>query len=488
MKPSTTARRSRRTALWAALSLLLASLACAAASPQRPPNLVLIFVDDMGYGDLGCYGAQGIRTPHLDRLAQQGMRFTSFCVPQAVCSASRAALLTGCFPNRLGILGALGPYSPNALSEKETTLAQLLKGQGYVTTILGKWHLGCTPEFFPTRRGFDSWYGLPYSNDMWPNHPTHGKDYPPLPLMENEQVLQRMPDQTRLTVDYTRRAVDFIEHNRDRRFFLYLPHSMPHVPLHVSPDHAGKSPRGLYGDVIQEIDWSVGQILATLKQHHLEKDTLVVFTSDNGPWLPYGNHAGTSGPLREGKGTTFEGGVRVPCIMRWPGHIPAGQTCRELASTIDILPTMAKLAGTRPPADRIIDGRDIWPLMAGRRGAKSPHEVFPYYWGEHLQAIRSGPWKLHFQHGYPAPNPPGRDARPGPTVSKQIAVSLFNLETDVGEQHDVAAQHPEVVRRLEGAAREVRMDLGDSATGEKGRGVRPAGKVDPVPKPPAARG
>jgi arylsulfatase A-like enzyme len=447
-----------------------------APSGSRPPNVVLIFPDDLGYGDLGCYGAQGIRTPHLDRLASQGVRFTSFCVAQAVCSASRAAIMTGCLPNRIGILGALGPRSTSALNPDETTLAELLRERGYATAIIGKWHLGQTPEFFPTRHGFGSWYGLPYSNDMWPNHPTNGKDYPALPLMENERVLEVMPDQTRLTTDYTRRAVAFIEANRSRPFFLYLPHSMPHVPLHVSRERAGKSARGLFGDVIQEIDWSVGQITATLKRLGLERDTLVLFTSDNGPWLPYGNHAGTAGPLRAGKGSTFEGGVRVPAIMSWPGRIPAGRVCSEFAATVDVLPTVARLAGAPLPA-RIIDGRDIWPLMSGQPGARTPHAYYPYYWNTHLQAIRSGPWKLHFPHDYPLPNPPGADAKPGPVAARSIGLSLFNLESDPGETTDVLAKHPDVVQRLNALAGRVREDLGDSATQTVGRNVRPAGKV-----------
>jgi arylsulfatase A-like enzyme len=305
---------------------------------EHPPNVILIFCDDLGYADVGCYGAKGYKTPNIDRLARQGMRFTDFYVAQAVCSASRAALLTGCYPNRIGIRGALGPQAKVGIHSNEVTIAELLKQRGYATAIYGKWHLGHLPPFLPTRHGFDDYFCLPYSNDMWPHHPTSGTNYPPLPLIEGEKVVQFMPDQTQLTTWYTERAVGFIERNKDRPFFLYVPHSMPHVPLFVSRKFVGKTKRGLYGDVIEEIDWSVGRILSALRQHRLEDNTLVIFTSDNGPWLSYGDHAGSAGHLREGKGTTFDGGARVPFIAKWPGRIPARSVCREPAMTIDILP------------------------------------------------------------------------------------------------------------------------------------------------------
>src|SRR5207253_295899 len=317
-----------------------------AADAPPKPNIVIIYVDDMGYGDLGCYGSTVNRTPNVDRMAQEGVRFTDFYVAQAVCSASRTALLTGCYPNRLGILGALNPASKNGISDKETTIAQMLKPRGYATAIFGKWHLGHHPEFLPTRHGFDEYFGLPYSNDMWPRHPeAKPGTYPDLPLIEGDKVVQTNPDQSKLTSWYTERAVQFIARNKDRPFFLYVAHNMPHVPLFVSDRFKGKSERGLYGDAIMEIDWSVGQILEALNRHGLDEKTLVVFTSDNGPWLLYGNHAGSALPLREGKTTTFDGGVREPCIMRWPGKSPAGTVCRELAATMDVLPTFAKLAG-----------------------------------------------------------------------------------------------------------------------------------------------
>ena len=463
----------------ALILLLLQQLAVCRlwAAAERPPNFVIVFCDDMGYQDVGCFGAQGIKTPNLDRMAAEGMRFTSFYVAQPVCSASRAALMTGCYPNRVGILGALGPKSKTGISDRELTIAQVLKTCGYATAIYGKWHLGDAPQFLPPRHGFDDYFGLPYSNDMWPKHPSAPRNYPPLPLIEGEQVIQTMPDQTQLTTWYTERAVRFIERNAERPFFLYVPHSMPHVPLHVSTKFQGKSKRGLYGDVIQEIDWSVGQILRALRRHKLDERTLVVFMSDNGPLLLYGNHAGTANPLREGKATVFEGGLRVPCIMRWPGKIPRGTVCPKLAVTFDLLPTLAGLGGAALPTDRVIDGKDIWPLMSGQPGAKTPHEAFFYYWARHLQAVRSGKWKLHLPHDYPHPDPPGADSKPGKHVTQKIGLALFDLDNDVGETTNVADQHPDVVKRLEELAERCREDLGDSATKREGKNVRPPGMV-----------
>jgi arylsulfatase len=434
--------------------------------------VVIIFADDLGYGDLGCYGGKN-PTPHLDRMAREGMRFTDFYVPQAVCSASRTGLLTGCYPNRIGILGALGPSARHGIHERELTLGELFKGRGHATAIFGKWHLGQHPQFLPTRHGFDEYYGLPYSNDMWPKHPT--TRFPDLPLIEGEKILAHNPDQSQLTTAYTERAVRFIAKNKDRPFFLYVPHAMPHVPLFVSDRHKGKSGRGLYGDVIMEIDWSVGQILAALKTHGLDERTLVIFTSDNGPWLSYGNHAGSAGPLREGKGTTWEGGVRVPFLARWPGKVPAGAVCREPAMTIDLLPTLARLTGAELPKHPI-DGLDICALIMGKADAKTPHEAFFFYWGRELQAVRSGRWKLHFPHAYPtlAGNPGGADGKPARMQQGKTELALYDLDTDIGEKTNVAAQHPEEVARLKELAEKARADLGDTATKQEGKGVRPA--------------
>lgn len=458
-----------------ALFVALFGLPISALGAERLPNLVVIYADDLGYGDIGCYGSKN-PTPNLDRMAREGMRFSDFYVAQAVCSASRAALMTGCYPNRIGILGALGPASKIGISDKETTIAQALKPRGYATAIFGKWHLGHHPQFLPTRHGFDEYFGLPYSNDMWPKHPT--AKFPALPLIDGEKTIEHNPDQTRLTTWYTEHAVKFIEKNKNRPFFLYVPHNMPHVPLFVSDKYKGKSGRGLYGDVIEEIDWSVGQILAALKANGLDERTLVIFTSDNGPWLSYGNHAGSAGPLREGKGTTWEGGQREPCIMRWPGKIAAGSECRELAATIDILPTFAKLAGAELPKHPI-DGKDISPLLLGEKGAKSPHEAFFYYWDRGLQAVRSGKWKLYFPHAYRSMigQPPGMGGSPGKYVQKQIGMALYDLEKDIGETTDVAKDHPGVVERLQKLAEQAREELGDSITKRQGKGVRPPGKV-----------
>ncbi|MFT3883550.1 MAG: sulfatase [Gemmatales bacterium] len=444
------------------------------AVPERP-NIILIYADDMGYGDLGCYGNTVHQTPHLDQLAREGARFTNFYVAQAVCSASRAALLTGCYPNRIGILGALGPKAEHGISDQEVTIAQLLKTKGYHTAIYGKWHLGHHSQFLPTRHGFDEFYGLPYSNDMWPRHPTAPKNYPDLPLIEGEKAIAFNPDQTRLTTDLTGKAVDFIRRHHTEPFFIYLAHPMPHVPLHVSKERAGKSKGGLYGDVIEEIDWSVGQILAALKQTGLDEKTLVMFSSDNGPWLSYGNHGGSSGGLREGKGTTFEGGQREPFLARWPGIIPAGLVCHEPCMTIDILPTLAQITGARLPEHKI-DGLSILPLMT-KPGATSPHDVLYYYWNGELQAVRSGPWKLHLPHSYTSlKTVPGRDGTPGTYEQRKLPLSLFHLVNDPEEKTNLADKETGVVGRLFKHVDLARQDLGDSLTGQRGSGLREPGR------------
>jgi arylsulfatase A-like enzyme len=457
-------------------ALLLASRALAQAPADRPPNIVLVYADDLGYGDVGCFGAQGYATPNIDRLAKEGIRFTDFYVAQGVCSASRTALLTGCYPNRLGILGALGPEAKIGISDDEPTIAQVLRPRGYAAAVFGKWHLGHHPRFLPTRHGFDEYFGLPYSNDMWPKHPTN-RSFPDLPLIDDTTVVDRNPDQRRLTTWYTEHAVRFIHAHKERPFFLYVAHSMPHVPLHVSDKFAGKTARGLFGDVISEVDWSVGQILGALKDEGLDARTLVVFTSDNGPWLSYGDHAGSAGPLREGKGTAFEGGVREPFVARWPGHIPAGSVCRVPAMTIDLLPTFANLAGAQPPPNgRIIDGLDISHLLL-RQPGPPPREALYFYWGRDLQAIRSGRWKLHLPHAYTSLETPGAGGQPGKYVTKRIERALFDLESDPGETTDVAAGHPDVVARLLEIAELARTDLGDAATGRRGENVRTPGRL-----------
>lgn len=487
--------KARCLALRLALAAALAG-GVRAAPADAPPNVVLIYCDDLGYADLGCYGAPRIRTPNLDRLAAEGIRLTRFYTAQPVCSAARAALLTGCYPSRVGIQGALGPQAAIGIAAGETTLAELLRSRGYATAIFGKWHLGHHPQFLPTRHGFDEYFGLPYSNDMWPLHPDYlGKQhvperkrgYPDLPLLEQERIAL-LPvtsvEQRQLTGWYTDRAVDFIRRSAARPFFLYVPHTMPHVPLFASQRFEGRSRQGLYGDVIEEIDDSVGAILAELAKQGLEDRTLVLFSSDNGPWLSYGDHAGSAGPLREGKGTCWEGGVRVPCIARWPGRIPPGATCAEPAMTIDLLPTLAGLVRAELPA-HAIDGRDIWPLLSGAEGASSPHEaLYLYYRDNELQALISGRWKLLLPHTYRTLGGKPGGAGGIPVEYQDVVLSapeLYDLDIDEGETRNVATLHPDVVERLTALAEAARVELGDSLTGRVGRGVRSPGRVTDVP-------
>ncbi len=476
---------------------LAASLAGLAAFPQggaakeafkgKNPNIILIFADDLGYGDLSCYGASQYKTPNLDRMASEGVRFTSFLSAQAVCSASRAGIMTGCYPNRVGIAGALSPNSKNGLDPSEETLAEILKKQNYKTAAIGKWHLGDQLKYLPLRQGFDEYLGIPYSNDMWPvnydgtpfseQKRERSADYPTLPLIEgNEKVREfhTLEDQTVITTLYTERAVRFINQNRKNPFFIYLAHSMPHVPLAVSPRFKGKSEQGLYGDVIMEIDWSVGEIMKALKKNGLEDNTLVIFTSDNGPWMNFGNHAGSNGGLREGKGSSYEGGQRVPCIMKWPGHIPGGTICNKLASTIDILPTLASITKA-PLPEKKIDGVNILPLMLGDENA-NPRESFLYYYRRNsLEAVRLGNWKLVFAHpgrtyiGFK----PGADGFPG-KVNENFPheEALFDLRRDPGERFDVKVYYPEIVAGLQKLADAAREDLGDDLQKAPGKNRR----------------
>jgi len=471
------------------LTLSAGGLAQGCASPgggRRPPNLVLIFIDDLGYGDVGAYGAEGFSTPNLDRLAAEGMLFTDFYASQAVCSASRASLLTGCYSERVSIRGALSPSSEVGLHPDETTIAEMLKARGYSTAIFGKWHLGHHPEFLPLQHGFDEYLGLPYSNDMWPvkydgTPATDGNKaaQPPLPLIEGNEVLEFIEDQAgqdKLTGLYAQRSVSFIDRHADVPFFLYLAHTMVHVPLGVSDEFRGRTEHGMFGDVMEEVDWSVGQVLDALDRHGLTEDTLVIFTSDNGPWLNFGNHAGTAGPLREGKGTAFEGGPRVPAIWRWPGRIEAGSVCPRMASTLDVLPTVAAITGAALP-EKSIDGVDILPLLEGVEGA-NPRDRFLFYYGGELRGVREGRWKRVFEHrtrSYVGVEP-GMDGLPGPYAFPTVPDALYDLENDVGETRDVSAQHPEIVARLDGLAEEARAALGDGLTGRTGSEVRPPGR------------
>lgn len=452
----------RRSSAWLAAArwLLGAGIVLCAgmeARAEERPNIVLIFTDDQGYGDVGCFGATGFRTPNLDRMAAEGMKFTDFYVNCPVCSGSRAALMTGCYYPRVGMSPVLFPNARIGLNPAEITIAEVLKRQGYATACIGKWHLGHLPEFLPARQGFDYYYGIPYSNDMTidpaaplakdivlregmtverirTEKPLHNK----VPLMRNEEVIEYPADQSTLTRRYTDEAIRFMRAHRDGPFFVYLPHTMCHVPLHVSEAFRGRSGAGLFGDVIEELDWSVGEILKAIKELGLDEKTLVIFTTDNGA------ASGSSRPLRGKKASLYDGGIRVPCIMRWPGQIPAGSVCAEVAATIDLLPTLARLAGTEAPQDRIIDGKDIWPLMQGLPGATSPHEAYLVYHGGRA-TVRSGQWKF-----YPWPEgAEGRGSQPAEQPLAGPAVQLYDLSADISETTNVAEQHPDVVARLQ---------------------------------------
>ena len=444
---------SRREFLAAAAVSTLAG-ACVHRPPTvraAKPNIVLIFTDDQGYNDVGCYGAPQIRTPNLDRMAAEGARFTDFYSAAPVCTPSRGALMTGCYPQRCGmaeVRHVIFPRDTYGIHDNEVTMAEMLKDAGYATACIGKWHLGHEPQFLPTRHGFDRFFGAPYSNDMVPFY-----------MLRDATIVEQTVDQDQLTQRYTQEAVDLIEHHRDRPFFIYLAHSMPHIPLHVSDRFRGTSAGGLYGDVIEELDCSTGEILRALKRNGLDDNTLVVYTSDNGPWLTQGDYGGLATPLRDGKGTAYEGGMREPCIMRWPGRIPAGHECRELTTTMDLFPTFAGLAGGHVPADRVIDGKDIWPLMAGVPGAITPHEAFFYYDDNELIAVRSGDWKLHF------------------IPDRKWDATLYNLATDPGEQKNVIMHHDDVATRLKALADAMRQDLGDKRLGMTGTGRRPLGQA-----------
>ena len=450
---------------------IVAAFATAVAMPlmaeetNQKPNLIIIFTDDQGYEDLGCFGSPKIKTPHIDRMAQEGMRFTDFYVANSVCSPSRAALLTGCYPDRIGIPNVLFPRHNEGLNPKETTIADMLKAKGYATQSIGKWHIGHKPDFLPTRHGFDAYYGIPYSNDMDLDRNAkladdiifrEGQSRENLktkknwvPLMRNEEVIEYPVDQTTLTQRYTKEAVSFIKTNKDKPFFLYLAQTMPHIPLFASPAFKGKSAGGPYGDTIEEIDWSVGEVLKTLKAEGVDKNTIVIFTSDNGPWSLSGGRGGSAYPLSGHKFGTLEGGQRVPCVMRWPDRIPAGITCSEITSTIDILPTMAHITGS-PLPEKKIDGKNILSIMTGEPGAKSPHEYFFYYRRGILEAARSGKWKLRIIKDKPF---------------------LYNLEEDISEKKSKAGAFPEIVERIQKAMNDFDAELKANA--------RPAGRIGP---------
>lgn len=447
---------------------------------DRLPNIVLINMDDMGYGDVSLNGATGFTTPNIDKMAGEGIVFTHFYSPQAVCSASRAGLLTGCYPNRVGFHGALDHSAKIGINPDEQTIPELLKEKGYATAAFGKWHLGHREKFLPLQHGFDEFFGIPYSNDMWPNHPVNKNYYPPLPLFEGNEVIQENPDQSQFTQNFTKRTIDFIQKNKENPFFVYLAHPMPHVPLFVSDMFKGKSEQGLFGDVIMEIDWSIGQINQTLEQLNLAENTLVIVISDNGPWMTYGNHAGSSGGLREGKGTTFEGGQRVPCVMKWKGVTPEGAVCNYLTSGIDILPTVATLAES-PMPEKKIDGVNLSQLIQGDFSTKPRTSFLYYYRRNNLEAVRKGDWKLVFEHHGRTyeNNIPGRDGQPGKTPENAlIEKGLYDLRRDPGERYNVMEFYPEKLAELEALAVEARKDLGDDLTNSEGTGRRQPGRVE----------
>ena len=459
------------------------------------PNFVVIFTDDQGYQDVGCFGSLDIRTPRLDTMAREGMKFTSFYA-QPVCGPSRAALMTGCYPMRVAERGNVKQVHP-ILHSKEITIAELLKEQGYATACFGKWDLARHSQqdyfldLFPTRQGFDYFFGTPTSNDRIAN------------LFRNEKQIEPKSNMATLTKRYTDEAIGFMRKNQDQPFFVYLPHTMPHTRLDASPQFKGNSKRGLYGDVIEEIDFNVGRILDAIREMGVHENTYVLFTSDNGPWLIKNrnhadghlpdDHGGSAGPLRSGKVSTFEGGVRVPTILWGPGRVPAGMTCDSLASTLDVLPTLAALAGAKVPDDRLIDGEDIRHLFHGDFGKANPNKAYYYYLRVHLQAVRQGPWKLHLP----------REARPVGAApfsnNAHIAPAdrigfdkpfLVNLKQDIGETTDVSSNHPEVVERLLVLAESMREDLGDFDRVGKNmrffdlRGVRPRKPPVPTPRKP----
>lgn len=472
-------RNTTRAARRNLFPLLLAALAlgCSDATTTQPPNVVVFLTDDQGYGDVGAFGASDVPTPNFDRLAADGMRLTSF-YSAPTCTPSRAMLLTGSYGQRVSVPPAYYPWSDDGLAPDEVTMAEVLRARGYATGLVGKWHLGHRPPFLPTRQGFDEYFGIPYSNDMGRVNPLDLDIYPDLPLLDGDTVIETEPDQSQLVRRYTERAKDFIARHADGPFFLEIAHSMPHWPIAASDRFRGVSPRGLYGDVIAELDWSMGEVLGALREHGIDERTLVLFVSDNGPWLIFGNHAGSAGPLREGKSTSFEGGVRVPAIARWPGHVPAGTTSSAVLGLADVLPTVAHLAGATLPGDRTLDGRDAWPVLSGDDEASFAERVWLVHRVGGLEAVRRGRWKLHLPHPYQSIVEPGVDGAPGREQTVQIGLSLFDLDSDLGETRDVSAEHPDVVAQLLAIAEDARADLGDVLTGRTGSGVRPQGRYD----------
>lgn len=441
-----------------ALSVAGAGFACKTrASKSGPPNFVIVFLDDSGWSDFRPFGDPDYATPNVNRLAEQGCRFTQFYVPQAVCSASRASLMTGCYPGRTKVFGAHPPRA-RGLDPKFETMGQALQKAGYKTAVFGKWHLGDQEDTRPPVRGFDESCGLMYSNDMWEYHPQHPESYrgKPLQYWDNGEItIERMTpkEQTMLTTWYTEHAVDFIQRHKDQPFLLYVPHSMPHVPIYASEKFAGKSNAGVYGDVMMELDWSVGEIMKALNKNGLDDNTVVIFTSDNGPWTSYGNHAGAT-PYREAKGTTFDGGTRSACIIRYPGHVKANTVSDDAFCSIDFFPTLCTLAGAPLPAYEI-DGKNVWDLIIGTPGAENPHEYYAFSRAKHFEAVMSGDgrWKLHLPHSYRTLQLPGMDGAAGRYRQEKIDFALFDLDNDPYETQNVIGQYPHIAEQLQEFAR-----------------------------------
>jgi len=447
------------------LALLVCGFSTLLAAAPPPPNFVIIFIDDLGYGDIGPFGATKQRTPSLDRMAAEGMKLTSFYAAP-VCSASRAQLLTGCYAVRVSVPAVFGPAGRNGLNPREFTIAERLKERGYATACFGKWHVGDQPEFLPTRQGFDHYLGIPYSNDMQRKSTATGQRV--VPLVRDDKVEELLTDdaQSRIVERYTDEAVKFIRENRDQPFLCYLPHTAVHTPIYPGAAFRGKSANGRFGDWVEEVDWSVGRVLDTLRELKLADNTLVIFTSDNGPWLIKGADAGSAGPLRGGKGSTWEGGVREPTIAWWPGKITAGSVCDAVAGTIDLLPTFVTLTGGRVPAEPVIDGRDISPLLLGK-SKQSPREAHYYFDGWNLEAVRQGPWKL-------AIAPQAETMGKGTSDDAKITPRLYNLDADIGERTNLADKHPEIVAKLQALAAKMDAEIGGKSPAAR----RPPGVVE----------
>lgn len=414
---------------------------------KNKPNIIILMTDDQGYGDVHCYGNTQLHTPNLDKMADEGVRFTNFYAGASSSTPSRAALLTGRYAERVGLPSVVDDTSSIGLKPTEYTIADYLKQNGYATGMFGKWHLGCLPEHMPTRHGFTEFFGIPYSNDMWPFHPKPSHPYKAIPLYENETVIEYNPNINNMTARLTEHAVDFINRHKNEPFFMYVPYTLPHVPLGVSEQFRGKSGAGLYGDVIMELDWSVGEILNSLKDNGIDKNTLVIFTSDNGPWLTYGNHAGSNGGLREGKATTFEGGQRVPFIVRMPGIIPAQQVSDQFISALDIMPTLLWLTQTEMPKMNRLDGQNIWDAFLCK---PITHQPFFFVNNGKVEAVRFDNWKLVLPHRYRIVIEPGKDGRPGIQNNNgaEIELSLFDMKKDPSETTNIAKQHNETVLNL----------------------------------------